>query len=582
MNEDDVKKVNERFEERSGAKVPPPRRNTRPSTQAPSKDEHPSDGFAQVKDNGSDPDFRAGAQGMDDSEKPYIWPDPLPLEDYSSPVLPLLPEMMPEPLRAWITDVAYRVRCPIDFAAAAAIAMIGAVCASRVRIRPGHNAPWEIAPNLWGGVVGPPGSKKTPATSEIFKALSRLEIEAGADHEKAVANHKAASVKYDAELKPLRSIIDKLCKQRLEGKSKPEDTEKEDALKTQLEDLLQNEPQPPALRWFRINDPTIESIQDILKRDSNCILLERDELSGMLTQWEMDGHQMDRAFYLESHNGTNPYQGKRMGRGEFRLPLLCLSLFGGIQPIKLIQYLKNPQTNLTHDGAMQRFQVLVYPDPPPKRKHVDQYEDTTAKNRFYEVLKKLAHADFHDFGGISDEFNKTPWFHFHAEAKTLFENWMAATEEKAENKNEDHAMREHLSKFPKLSCSLALIFHLIEIADTGKHETYIPLRIAKLAANWCAYLESHARRLYSLVKNPDLCSAMALSEKIIDPTTKTPLENGFTIRDVLRRHWSGVDTYELIVSALARLEEIHWVAALIVQRQKMQADRRSAMKSTPE
>ena len=139
---------------------------------------------AETDNNGSGPDFRAGAQGMDESEKPYIWPDPQLLEDYLSPVLPMRPEMMPEPLWRWIADVAYRVRCPIDFAAAAAVAMTGAVCAARVRIRPGHNDTWEIAPNLWGGVVGPPGSKKTPATSEIFKALSRLEVEADADHEK--------------------------------------------------------------------------------------------------------------------------------------------------------------------------------------------------------------------------------------------------------------------------------------------------------------------------------------------------------------------------------------------------------------
>jgi hypothetical protein len=301
--------------------------------------------------------------------------------------------------------------------------MTGAACAARVRIRPGHNATWEIAPNLWGGVVGPPGSKKTPATSEIFKALSRLEVEAGADHENAVANHKAARAEHDAESKALHSAVNSLRKRRLEGKSKPEDAEKEDSLKRQLENLLKNEPQPPSLRWFRINDPTIEALQDILKQDPNCILFERDELTGMLAQWQMDGHQMDRTFYLESWNGTNPYKGRRVIRGDFRIPLLCLSLFGVIQHVKLTQYLRNPQTNLTHDGAMQRFQILVYPDPPPKRKHTDQYENTEAKNRFYEILKKLAYADFRDYGGLTDEFNKTPWFHFDVPAKEFFEDW---------------------------------------------------------------------------------------------------------------------------------------------------------------
>jgi RecA-family ATPase len=59
MNEDDVRKLNERFEERSGAKVPPARRSTRPSIQATPEDEHPSNGVAQAEGNAGD--FRQGA-----------------------------------------------------------------------------------------------------------------------------------------------------------------------------------------------------------------------------------------------------------------------------------------------------------------------------------------------------------------------------------------------------------------------------------------------------------------------------------------------------------------------------------------
>ena len=38
MNEDTIKKANKLFEERSGAKVPPPPRSTRASAQAPQED----------------------------------------------------------------------------------------------------------------------------------------------------------------------------------------------------------------------------------------------------------------------------------------------------------------------------------------------------------------------------------------------------------------------------------------------------------------------------------------------------------------------------------------------------------------
>jgi hypothetical protein len=140
---------------------------------------------------------------------------------------------------------------------------------------------------------------------------------------------------------------------------------------------------------------------------------------------------------------------------------------------------------------------------------------------------------------------------------------------------------EHLAKFPKLFCGLSLIFHLIELADTGKRETYIPLRVAKMAGEWCACLESHARRIYSLVKNPSLFSAVALADKITNRSTKTALENGFTAREVFRRQWRGVNTYDLINAALARLEETRWIRSVVTPLSKSGVGQPFTMKSTP-
>ena len=61
---------------------------------------------------------------------------------------------------------------------------------------------------------------------------------------------------------------------------------------------------------------------------------------------------------------------------------------------------------------------------------------------------------------------------------------------------------------------------------------------------------------------------MALVDKITDPSTKTPLGNWFTAYDVFRRKWSGVDTYELIHAALARLEEANWIRSVVAPPSK--------------
>jgi Protein of unknown function (DUF3987) len=143
-----------------------------------------------------------------------------------------------------------------------------------------------------------------------------------------------------------------------------------------------------------------------------------------------------------------------VNRGHFFLSTLCLSLFGGTQPTKLLHYLRNPRTNLSDDGALYRFQLLVYPNPPARRRHVDQYRDTKQKDRVFAILKKLAYADFHDLGAKSDEFNKTPWFHFNIGVKALFENWLATNEDKVADKHEPIMIRQHLSKYPDLLCAL--------------------------------------------------------------------------------------------------------------------------------
>jgi hypothetical protein len=71
---------------------------------------------------------------------------------------------------------------------------------------------------------------------------------------------------------------------------------------------------------------------------------------------------------------------------------------------------------------------------------------------------------------------------------------------------------------------LALIFHLAE----GGGEEEIPLIEAERAAQFCAYLESHVRRVYGCVASRPLQLAASLGQKL--RTGK--LANGFYIADM--------------------------------------------------
>lgn len=59
-------------------------------------------------------------------------------------------------------------------------------------------------------------------------------------------------------------------------------------------------------------------------------------------------------------------------------------------------------------------------------------------------------------------------------------------------------MAGHLGKYRSLMPSLALLLHLVEIAD-GKPGEPVSLTAARMAASWCSYLETHAQRVYGLM-----------------------------------------------------------------------------------
>src|SRR5687767_860978 len=75
-------------------------------------------------------------------------------------------ELLPESLRSWITDIAERMQCPLDFPAVAAMVCLAAIVGRQIGIRPKRHDDWLVVPNLWGAVIGRPGLLKSPALAE--------------------------------------------------------------------------------------------------------------------------------------------------------------------------------------------------------------------------------------------------------------------------------------------------------------------------------------------------------------------------------------------------------------------------------
>ena len=112
-------------------------------------------------------------------------------------------------------------------------------------------------------------------------------------------------------------------------------------------------------------------------------------------------------------------------------------------------------------------------------------------------------------------------------------------------------LRSHLAKYRSLMPSLALLLQIAE-EETGYQ---IPFHRACRAIQWCEYLESHARRIYSCVTGAPNPSATLLAHRL----KAGALGTRFSIRDLSQRDWSGLDTPELARSAVKALEDAGWV-----------------------
>ena len=496
--------------------------------------------------------------------QPNEWPDPGELPSGLPAVEPFDPVMLPERLRTWVEDIAERMQAPLDFPAIGAMTCLGAAVGRRIAIRPKEHDDWTVVPNLWGGIVGRPGLLKTPALQEACGPLIRLEMAAKDEFKRAQAEYEAQQ-RIDKQQKKLQD--DKIAKD-LKTNRDP---------KGILHDLLAEgdaDPQPVRHRYL-VNDSTIEKLGEILSQNPNGVLIFRDELTGFLRQMERDGHEQDRAFYLEAWNGTGRFTYDRIGRGTIDIEACCVSLLGGIQPGPLASYLQAmARGGEGDDGLIQRLQLMVWPDIPKAWRNVDRAPDLTARRdvvRLFEGVEDIVarakttmptpeelepgqHKAEEREEDPKRPKSAIPYLRFDWEAQRAFNAWREKLELRLRDDSLHPALEAHLAKYRSLIPSLALLFH---IADARPDIELGPVGIEAFdaAEAWSDYLESHAKRVYNSVIRADMWGARVLGQHI----KKGDLTSPFTLRDVYRPCWAGLDGAGAAEAAVEVLIGIDWL-----------------------
>ena len=203
---------------------------------------------------------------------------------------------------------------------------------------------------------------------------------------------------------------------------------------------------------------------------------------------------------------------------------------------------------------MQRLQLAVWPDEPEGWQLVDTVPNKADKQRAFNILSILAELDFIQHGATMGEYDDRPYFRFDDAGQAVFNDWLTELQTVKIPREENPLMVEHFGKYRSLMPSLALIFHCIEIAD-GTARGNVSAKSAKLAVDWCKYLESHARRIYAMAESPEHEAAVRLTDKIKAKVLPSP----FTIRDIERKGWHGLKDRQEIEAACNIIVDENWL-----------------------
>lgn len=222
----------------------------------------------------------------------------------------------------YIRSAAKGAGAPVDYVAAMLIAAVGATLCKKCRVHISDD--WIVPLVIWCAIVGPPSSGKTPATKPIRRALYAMQARWAEAH-----------------------------KDRIEA-----EIAEAEARGACIEEVMQLRDQLKAAPRLLVNDSTAEALARVELRAPDGLLVERDELAGLIENLERYGAGGDRAYYLEAYD-TGPFTIDRVKAGTLHIENHCFSVFGGIQPERF-------RALLTHSGDDDGFaarQLIFWPEP---------------------------------------------------------------------------------------------------------------------------------------------------------------------------------------------------------------------------
>lgn len=457
------------------------------------------------------------------------WMDPLPLAADLHKVPEFDLAMLPDAFKGFVKDNAERMGQPLDFFGVPLMIVAAAALGSGWAICPkAYDEGWKESAVLWGGIVAPPGSKKSACLNKALGPIHVIEEQLQAQHAQEMVQYAHDKAAFDAQQKLIKS-----------GKGL-----------ASIASLIP-EPLKPHLARALVQDATYQKLAEVMSSSPNGVLAVGDELAGMISSWGAKGQEAARGFFLTAWNGDQPFTVDRVERGTQRISRAYLCLMGGFQPGVLASYVGQTMAGgRDDDGLVQRFQMIAYPDFPKSLVEVDRAADQAAADRMRDAILQLRNLTPAIVGAKVEQNGGRGYLHFADDAQRAYDIARQKIETAARSGRYSGPISSHLAKMPGTIAKLALIIHL---ADGGSGP--VNVRATKRALRWFGYLQAHALSVYGMSGTAHVNAAKHLLEKI----QEGKLSQQFTLREVKRKGWSGLATDDAVGNALDVLVQRNWL-----------------------
>lgn len=457
------------------------------------------------------------------------WMDPRPLAADLHKVPEFGLAMLPDAFKGFVKDNAERMGQPLDFFGVPLMIVAAAALGSGWAICPkAYDEGWKESAVLWGGIVAPPGSKKSACLNKALGPIHLIEEQLQAQHAQEMVQYAQDKAAFDAQQKLIKT-----------GKGLASITS------------LIPEPLKPHLARALVQDATYQKLAEVMSSSPSGVLAVADELAGMISSWGAKGQEAARGFFLTAWNGDQPYTVDRVERGTQHIPRAYLCLLGGFQPGVLASYVGQAMAGgRDDDGLIQRFQMIAYPDFPKGLVEIDRAADQSAADRMRHAILQLPRLTPAGVRAQVEQNGGRGYLHFADDAQRAYDTARRTIETAARSGKHSAPISSHLAKMPGTIAKLALIIHLID-GGSGPVSSEATAR----ALRWFKYLFAHAQRVYGMSGTAHVNAAKHLLEKI----QEGKFSQQFTQREVKRKGWSGLATDDAVGGALDLLVQTNWV-----------------------